>query len=111
MTRALKIKYKNALYHVTSRGNGRRNIFTDDNQKGHYDYWQALQSDLSSNLEIKRQIIGNSILGSEQFIQVIKEKHLLKKEKEIPSVKKIHSYYTKGKVIEITSGEIDKTLE
>jgi hypothetical protein len=42
---------------------------------------------------------------------VIKEKHLLKKEKDIPSVKKIHSYCTKGKVIEITSGEIAKTLE
>jgi len=50
-------------------------------------------------------------LGSEQFIRVIREKHLLKKEKEIPSVKKIHSCCTKDKVIEITSGEIGKTLE
>jgi hypothetical protein len=54
-------------------------------------YWQALQSDLSSKWEIKKQIIGNSILGNEQFIQEIKEKYLLKKEKEIPLVGKDHN--------------------
>jgi chromosomal replication initiation ATPase DnaA len=82
-----------------------------DNQKGRNNYWQALQSDLSSKLEIKKQIIGNSILGNEQFIQEIKEKYLMKREKEIPSVKKIHSYCTKDKVIEITCREIGKTWE
>jgi putative transposase len=81
------------------------------NQKGRNNYWQALQSDLSSKLEIKKQIIGNSILGNEQFIQEIKEKYLMKREKEIPSVKKIHSYCTKDKVIEITCREIGKTWE
>jgi hypothetical protein len=80
-----------------------------DNQKGRNNYWQALQSDLSSKLEIKKQIIGNSILGNEQFIQEIKEKYLLKKEKEIPSVRKIHSYCTKDKVIEIACREVGKT--
>jgi REP element-mobilizing transposase RayT len=82
-----------------------------DNPKGRNNYWQALQSDLSSKLEIKKQIIGNSILGNEQFIQEIKEKYLMKREKEIPSVKKIHSYCTKDKVIEITCREIGKTWE
>jgi REP element-mobilizing transposase RayT len=82
-----------------------------DNQKGRNNYWQALQSDLSLKLEIKKQIIGNSILGNEQFIQEIKEKYLMKREKEIPSVKKIHSYCTKDKVIEITCREIGKTWE
>lgn len=82
-----------------------------DNQKGRHTYWLALQSDLSSKLEIKKQIIRHSILGNEQFIKEIKEKHLLKKEKEIPSVKKIHSYCTKDKVIEIACREIGKTWE
>ena len=82
-----------------------------DNQKGRNNYWQALQSDLSSKLEIKKQIIGNSILGNEQFIQEIKEKHLQKKEKEVPSVKKIHSYCTKDKVIEIVCRETGKAWE
>lgn len=39
-----------------------------DNPKGGHNYWQALQSDLSSKSAIKNQIIGNSILGNEQFI-------------------------------------------
>ena len=82
-----------------------------DNQKGRNNYWQALQSELSSKLEIKKQIIGNSILGDAQFIQGIKEKHLQKKEKEVPSVKKIHSYCTKDKVIEIVCREIGKVWE
>ena len=82
-----------------------------DNQKERNNYWQALQSDLSSKLEIKKQIIGNSILGNEQFIQEIKEKHLQKKEKEVPSVKKIHSYCTKDKVIEIVCRETGKAWE
>ena len=82
-----------------------------DNQKGRNNYWQALQSDLSLKLEIKKQIIGNSILGDVQFIQEIKEKHLQKKEREVPSVKKIHSYCTKDKVIEIVCREIGKAWE
>jgi len=82
-----------------------------DNPKGRNNYWQALQSDLSSKLEIKKQIIGNSILGNKQFVQEIEEKYLLKKEKEIPSVRKIHSYCTKDKVIEIACREIGKTWE
>jgi len=82
-----------------------------DNPKGRNNYWQALQSDLSSKLEIKKQIIGNSILGNEQFIQEIKEKYLMKREKEIPSVGKIHSYCTKDKVIEIACREIGKAWE
>ena len=82
-----------------------------DNPKGRNHYWQALQSDLSSKWEIKTHIIGNSILGNEPFIQEIKEKYLLKKEKEIPSVKKIHSYCTRDKVIEIGCREIGKTWE
>jgi len=82
-----------------------------DNPKGRNNYWQALQSDLSSKLEIKKQIIGNSILGNEQFIQEIKEKYLKKKEKEIPSVGKIHSYCSKDKVIEIVCRETGKAFE
>ena len=82
-----------------------------DNQKGRYNYWQALQSDLSVKSAIKKQIIGHSILGNKQFIREIKEKYLLKKEKEIPSVKKIHIYCTKDKVIEIACREIGKAWE
>ena len=85
--------------------------YEGDNPKGRNNYWQALQSDLSLKLEIKKLIVGHSILGDEQFIKEIKEKHLLKIEKEIPSVRKIQSYCKKDKVIEVACQEIGKTWE
>jgi len=32
MTRPLRLEYEGALYHVTSRGNAREDIFLDDNE-------------------------------------------------------------------------------
>ena len=36
MVRALRIKHKNALYHITSRGNERRNIFGNDHDRNFF---------------------------------------------------------------------------
>ena len=36
MARVLRIKYKNALYHITSRGNERRNIFGNDHDRNFF---------------------------------------------------------------------------
>jgi len=80
-------------------------------QKGRDRYWQTLQSDLSQKLEIKGEIVGNSILGNDSFIKRIKEEHLKKNEKEIPSLRKINSYCLKDKVIEIVCKEIGKDLD
>jgi phosphopentomutase len=62
-------------------------------------------------LEIKGEIVGDSILGNDGFIKRIKEEYLKKNTKEIPSLRKIHSYCSKDKVIEIVCREISKDLE
>ncbi|MBU4510762.1 hypothetical protein KJ830_06925, partial [bacterium] len=49
--------------------------------------------------------------GDDNFIKEIKEKYLKKNEKEIPSLRKIHSYCSKDKVIEIVCREIGKDLD
>ena len=85
--------------------------YEGDNQKGRRIYWQTLQSDLSQKFEIKGEIVGDSILGNDSFIKRIKEKYLKKDAKEIPSLRKIHSYCSKDKVIEIVCKEIGKNLE
>ena len=36
MGRPLRIEYPGALYHVTSRGNERRDIFLDDSDRGKF---------------------------------------------------------------------------
>ncbi len=33
MARPLRIEYEGAVYHVTSRGNGRQNIYIDDDDR------------------------------------------------------------------------------
>jgi len=82
-----------------------------DNQKGRHLYWQILQSDLSKKIEIKRKIVGDSILGNDSFVKKVKEKYLWKDEKEIPSIRKINSYCSKDKVIQIVCKEIGKDLD
>lgn len=82
-----------------------------DNQKGRDIYWQTLQSDLSTKFEIKKKIIGDSILGNDSFIKKVKEEHLKKNEKEIPSLRKISSYCSEDKVIEIVCKGIGKDLD
>jgi len=81
-----------------------------DNQKGRQIYWQTLQSDLSQKLEIKGKIVGDTILGVGTFVKKVKEEHLNKNEKEIPSLRKINSYCSKDRVIEIVCKEIGEDL-
>jgi len=82
-----------------------------DNQKGRRMYWQTLQSDLSKKVEIKGKIIGNALLGNDSFVKRIKEEHLNKIEKEIPSLRKINSYCLKDRVIETVCKEIGSDLD
>ena len=82
-----------------------------DNQKGRQIYWQTLQSDLSQKLEIKGEIIGNALLGNDSFVKKVKDEHLKKNEKEILSLRKISSYCSKDRVIEIVCQEIGKDLD
>ena len=82
-----------------------------DNQKGRRVYWQTLQSDLSQKLEIKGKVVGDTILGSDSFVKKVKEEYLRKNEKEIPSLRKINSYCSKDRVIEIVCKEIGKDLD
>jgi len=82
-----------------------------DNQKGRRIYWQTLQSDLSQKLEIKGKVVGDTILGSDSFVKKVKEEHLKKNEKEIPFLRKINSYCSKDRVIEIVCKEIGEDLD
>ena len=42
MTRPARIEYKGAFYHVTNRGNGREDIFIDDNDQ--YKFYAILRN-------------------------------------------------------------------
>lgn len=61
MSRALRIKYKGALYHITSRGNERRNIFKND-----YDREFFIQT-LKDSLNIYNVILYSYVLMPNHF--------------------------------------------
>jgi hypothetical protein len=55
MGRQLRIEYQGALYHITSRGNGRKKIFRDDGDRTHFleilaDYHHRFSSEINSHL-------------------------------------------------------------
>lgn len=61
MARALRIKYKGALYHIASRGNERKNIFGDDQDRKFF-----LQT-LNESLNIYNVILYSYVLMSNHF--------------------------------------------
>ena len=50
-------------------------------------------------------------MGNDSFIKKVKDEHLKKNEKEILSLRKINSYCSKDRVIEIVCKEIGKDLD
>jgi len=61
MARALRIKYKNALYHITSRGNERRNIFENDHDR------EFFSQTLKESLNTYNVILYSYVLMSNHF--------------------------------------------
>jgi len=61
MARALRIKYENALYHITSRGNARRNIFADDSDRDFF------LKTLKESLNAYQVILYSYVLMSNHF--------------------------------------------
>ena len=82
-----------------------------DTKRGRENYWQTLHSDIGSEIEIKKNIVGSCLLGDENFVNKIKEKYLSKSHKEIPSIRKIYNYCLTEDVIKIVSQEIGDNFE
>ena len=82
-----------------------------DTKRGRKNYWQTLQSDIGSEIEMKKHIVGGCLLGDENFVKKIKEKYLSKKHKEIPSIRKIYNYCLTEDVIKIVCQEIGEDIE
>jgi len=95
MARPLRITFPGAFYHVTSRGNERKNIFKSKRykastaQKGYQEFVNALVNRKYDNpLD---DVVGSTLLGSSDFIAFIKDKFLSGKklDKELPPLKEL----------------------
>lgn len=67
---------------------------------------------MSEGIEIKDKIIGQSILGREEFIGWIRDKFLKrKKDRECPSLREIRRYKAKEEIIGAVEKETGKKME
>ena len=77
-----------------------------DTQSGKKKYLDQIKSDLPDDLTIKEQIVGQSILGSESFVTLVKEKYINNgKDRERPGVKKINRYLSMDAVLAVVENE------
>ncbi|MBU0731230.1 MAG: transposase, partial [Proteobacteria bacterium] len=77
--------------------------FGGDTKSGRERYKKQIALDLQEGLKIREGIVAQSILGSEQFIDEIREKLPEKKDREIPSVGRVHKHKAKGELLGIIS--------
>ncbi len=82
-----------------------------DNNKARGAYWEAICNDLSEGMDIKKKIVGQSILGSAKFIKWVKKRFLGKETRKIPSVKKILGYRTEKEIIKAICEETGRGFD
>ena len=86
--------------------------FGGDNLWGRRAYQKRIKEDLVGELDTKRQVIGQSILGGEQFIQWLKENFFSKKrDRECPGLTELRRYRAEEEIMAIFFKETGKTLE
>ncbi len=82
-------------------------VYGGANASGRKRYLAQLQADLAGELNFKKEIVGQSILGSADFVAWVKEHFLAeKKERELPSTGRICSYIPRDKILELLSDEL-----
>lgn len=74
--------------------------FGGDTLRGRAAYKKQLARDLVDDLSIKEKIVGQSVLGGEDFTSWVKENYLEgMKDRECPAVAEVHSYATKSDIL------------
>jgi hypothetical protein len=77
------------------------------NPTGRQRYRQQITEDLESGPEIKNRIVGQSILGSDDFVSGVQEKYVVaKKDRERPSVGRVHRHISQEAILAIVEQEI-----
>jgi hypothetical protein len=83
-----------------------------DTGRGRGGYQKALYGDIAGGLEIKGEIIGQSLLGGEEFITWVSRTFLKgEQDRESPSVREIHKYRAKETILDAIREVTGKTIE
>ncbi len=82
-----------------------------DNIEGRRLYWETVCKDISTGIEIKEEVVGGSILGSDTFITWARDKFLPAKSREIPTVQRLKKYVAKEAIIAALCKEAKKSID
>jgi putative transposase len=83
-----------------------------DNERGRRAYTKRLAADIEEGLEVKDKITGQCVMGSERFIEGIKERlEMGRAEREKPSLREIKRYKGMEIILETIKKETGKDLE
>ena len=87
-------------------------MFGGDTKSGRKNYKEQLEEDLVKGLDIKKRVIGQSILGETGFAAWVKETFLdAPKDREQPAVAKLHSYLASEQIIERIATTTGKPID
>ena len=84
-----------------------------DNKKGRRAYADIISKDASGQMEVKDKIVGQSIIGKEDFIEKVLDRYLKKKPdmREQPSLRELHGLRVKEEIIDAIKEETGKGLD
>jgi len=75
-------------------------------------YRQALYEDLAAGMQIQDKVLGQSLLGGEEFIEWVRQRFLQgEKDRERPSLQQIHTYRAKDAILRAVEEETGKKIE
>jgi putative transposase len=81
-------------------------------RSGRAAYKKEITEDLVEGLDISKDIVGQAILGSPEFVSRIKETYLkIGRDRERPAVQRIHRYLSRDVILERLAIEFGITIE
>ena len=82
-----------------------------DTAKGRMSYWKQIRRDIVEGLEVKSKVVGQSVLGTDEFVKWVKNTFATRAEnrREIPSLRGVLRYRSKDEILKLISDETDKT--
>lgn len=103
---SLKLRYDCLEYQYVLEAYG------GDNRKGRVAYKKQIGTDLLEGLPIKEKIVGQSLLGEDEFVTLIKERYFLNKgqDRERPSIGMLHKYVVRDKIFQVLEKVLGVTL-
>ena len=82
-----------------------------DTVSGRMNYWKQIRRDIMDGLEVKNRIVGQSVLGTDDFVEWVKKSFVnrVSNQREMPSLRGILRYRSRDEILKVISDETDKT--